>query len=80
MFTDAGYLVIAPDYRGAGNSSRPRSDHGSPSDLRVEDLPRGGYSNREMTEDIHLLLHDHLGLTGPAFIMDHDLGGQLATA
>jgi pimeloyl-ACP methyl ester carboxylesterase len=24
-FAEAGYRVIAPDYRGAGNSSRPRS-------------------------------------------------------
>lgn len=80
MFAEAGYRVIAPDYRGAGNSSRPRSDHGTPSDPRVEDLPRGGYTKWEMAEDIHLLLNDHLGLTGPAFVMGHDLGGQLATA
>jgi pimeloyl-ACP methyl ester carboxylesterase len=33
-----------------------------------------------MAEDIHLLLHDHLELRGPAFVMGHDLGGQLATA
>lgn len=80
LFADAGYRVVAPDYRGAGNTSRPRSDHGSPSDPRVEELPRGGYDKRSMAEDIHLLLFDHLGLTEPAFVLGHDLGGQLATA
>ena len=80
MFTEAGYRVVAPDYRGAGNSSRPRKDEGAPSDPRVDDLPRGGYTKWEMAEDIHQLLHDHLGLTSPAFILGHDLGGQLATA
>ena len=53
----AGYRVIAPDYRGAGNSSRPRSDPGQPADLRDETkLARGGYTKWEMAEDIHLLL------------------------
>ena len=41
-FAQAGYRVIAPDYRGAGNSSRPRKDHGYPADLRGDViLPRG---------------------------------------
>lgn len=80
LFANAGYRVIAPDYRGAGNSSRPRLDEGAPSDPRVYDLPRNGYTKWEMAEDIHELLHDHLGLTEPAFIMGHDLGGQVATA
>jgi len=80
-FAQAGYRVIAPDYRGAGNSSRPRNDHGYPADLRGDvTLPRGGYSKWEMAEDIHLLLHDHLGLTDPAFIVGHDIGSMVATA
>lgn len=80
MFAAEGYHVVAPDYRGAGNTSRPRLDLGRTVDPRVEDLPPGGYTKREMAEDIHQLLHDHLGLTGPAFVLGHDLGGQLATA
>ncbi|WP_040162447.1 alpha/beta fold hydrolase [Nigerium massiliense] len=80
MFAEAGYRVIAPDYRGAGNTSRPRQDYGLTSDPRVSELPRGGYDKRSMAEDIHCLLFDHLGLTEPAFVMGHDLGGQLATA
>jgi pimeloyl-ACP methyl ester carboxylesterase len=78
---EAGYRVIAPDYRGAGNSSRPRSDHGYPGDLRGEViLPRGGYTKWEMAEDIHLLLHEHLGLREPAFVLGHDIGSMVATA
>lgn len=81
-FAEAGYRVIAPDYRGAGNSSRPRSDPGYPADLRGETkLARGGgYTKWEMAEDIHLLLHDHLGLTEPAFVLGLDIGSMVATA
>ncbi len=46
LFADAGYRVVAPDYRGAGNSSRPRSDYGTPFDPRVEKPPRGGYDSQ----------------------------------
>lgn len=80
-FAEAGYRVIAPDYRGAGNSSRPRSDPGYPADLRGETkLARGGYTKWEMAEDIHLLLRDHLGLTEPAFVLGLDIGSMVATA
>jgi pimeloyl-ACP methyl ester carboxylesterase len=80
-FAEAGYRVIAPDYRGAGNSSRPRSDPGYPADLRGETkLARGGYTKWEMAEDIHLLLHDHVGLTEPAFVLGLDIGSMVATA
>lgn len=79
-FADAGYRVIAPDYRGAGNTSRPRSDEGITMDPRTSELRKGGYTKWEMAEDIHELLHDHLGLTDPAFVLGHDLGGQLAVA
>jgi pimeloyl-ACP methyl ester carboxylesterase len=80
-FADAGYRVIAPDYRGAGNSSRPRNDPGYPADLReAGKLARGGYSKWEMAEDIHLLLHEHLGLTQPAFVLGLDIGSMVATA
>ena len=76
----AGYRVIAPDYRGAGHTSRPRSDKGLAHDPRTEQLPGGGYTKWAMTEDFHQLLHDHLELTAPAFVVGHDLGGQLAAA
>ena len=33
-----------------------------------------------MAEDIHQLRHEHLRLNAPAFVVGHDLGGQLATA
>jgi len=78
---EAGYRVIAPDYRGAGSSSRPRRDPGMPADLRGDEaLARGGYTKWEMAEDVHLLLHDHLGLTRPAFVLGHDIGSMVATA
>jgi len=80
-FAEAGYRVIAPDYRGAGNSSRPRNDPGYPADLRGEGaLAPGGYTKWEMAEDIHLLLHEHLGLTEPAFVLGLDIGSMVATA
>ena len=40
ILASAGFRVIAPDYRGAGNSSRPLA----------------GYDKRTMAEDIHALL------------------------
>ncbi len=77
----AGYRVVAPDYRGAGHSSRPRSDHGRPGDVRGDaPLPRGGYTKWEMAEDVHCLLHEHLGLTEPAFVVGLDIGSMVATA
>jgi len=64
LLTKAGYRVVAPDYRGAGNSERPRE----------------GYDKRTMAVDIHSLLHDHLNITEPKIVIGHDLGGQLAYA
>jgi pimeloyl-ACP methyl ester carboxylesterase len=78
---EAGYRVIAPDYRGAGSSSRPRNDPGNPADLRADGtLAPGGYTKWAMAEDVHLLLHEHLGLTRPAFVLGHDIGSMVATA
>ena len=80
-FADAGYRVIAPDYRGAGHSSRPRIDPGYPADARGgDDLRRGGYTKWAMAEDVHALLHDHLGLTDPALVLGLDIGSMVATA
>jgi pimeloyl-ACP methyl ester carboxylesterase len=61
-FSDAGYRVIAPDYRGAGHSSKPKS----------------GYEKMQMAEDLHLLIHDHLGIKEKVHIVGHDIGGMIA--
>jgi len=54
----AGYRVIAPDYRGAGHSSRPLS----------------GYDKQTMARDIHGLVRDALGVHGPIVLVGHDIG------
>src|ERR1700742_684560 len=51
----AGYRVIAPDYRGAGNSSRPS----------------GGYDKRTIATDINALLREHLRVRFPVIIVGH---------
>jgi pimeloyl-ACP methyl ester carboxylesterase len=61
---DAGFRVITPDYRGAGDSWRPAI----------------GYDKRTMARDIHRLLHDHLGAREPAIITGHDIGLMVAYA
>jgi pimeloyl-ACP methyl ester carboxylesterase len=43
--SNAGYRVIAPDYRGAGDSSHPRS----------------GYDKVTVADDLYKVVHDHLG-------------------
>lgn len=55
---EAGYRVVAPDYRGAGQSSRPAS----------------GYDKRTMAEDIRQLLRQHLQIEGPIVLVGHDIG------
>lgn len=59
---DAGYRVIAPDYRGAGDSTKPSS----------------GYDKWTMAGDIHYLVHDVLGVEGPVSLVGHDVGSMLA--
>ena len=54
---DAGFRVIAPDYRGAGHSSKPAF----------------GYDKQTMAGDIHRLLHDHLGNSGQIILVGHDV-------
>ena len=44
----AGWQVVAPDYRGAGDSSKPT----------------GGYDKRTMAADIFKLLRNHLKISG----------------
>jgi pimeloyl-ACP methyl ester carboxylesterase len=60
----AGFRVIAPDYRGAGNSSRPL----------------GGYDKRTLANDIRLLLHEHLKIEQPVIMVGHDIGLMVAYA
>jgi pimeloyl-ACP methyl ester carboxylesterase len=58
----AGYRVIAPDYRGAGNSSRPL----------------GGYDKRTIATDINTLLREHLRVRLPVIMVGHDIGLMVA--
>ena len=48
--SEAGFRIVAPDYRGAGHSSRPL----------------GGYDKRTMAEDIHQLTLGSPGHQWPA--------------
>ncbi|THZ19223.1 alpha/beta-hydrolase [Aureobasidium pullulans] len=61
---DAGYLVIAPDYRGAGESSRPRD----------------GYDKFTMAADLHTLITSHLNIKDKIHVIGHDIGGMVAHA
>lgn len=64
LLVDAGYRVVAPDYRGAGRSWRPAS----------------GYDKRTMAEDVRRLLHDHLRIRTPVVLVGHDIGLMIAYA
>ncbi len=60
----AGFRVVAPDYRGAGDSWRSA----------------GGYDKFTMAQDIHRLVHDHLGIGEPVVMVGHDVGLWIAGA
>ena len=60
----AGFRVIAPDYRGAGHSSRPLS----------------GYDKRTMATDIRHLVREVLCVTGRVALVGHDIGLMVAYA
>src|SRR6195952_3331360 len=62
--TRAGWRVIAPDYRGAGGSSKPPA----------------GYDKRTMAADIYKLLQEHLGIKRPITMVGHDIGMMVAYA
>jgi pimeloyl-ACP methyl ester carboxylesterase len=62
--TDAGFRVVAPDYRGAGYSQRPP----------------GGYDKRTMAGDVHRLLRRHLQIDSPVVLVGHDIGLMIAYA
>jgi pimeloyl-ACP methyl ester carboxylesterase len=61
---DRGFRVIAPDYRGAGHSTRPP----------------GGYDKCTMAKDIHCLVRDHLKIPSPVILAGHDIGMMVAYA
>jgi pimeloyl-ACP methyl ester carboxylesterase len=60
----AGHRVVAPDYRGAGHSSRPLS----------------GYDKRTMAGDIRHLIRNVLGISRPIILVGHDIGLMVAYA
>ncbi|RMZ70034.1 soluble epoxide hydrolase [Pyrenophora seminiperda CCB06] len=62
--SDAGYHVIAPDYRGAGQSSKPLT----------------GYQKTQMAEDLHILIQSHFGIKEKIHVVGHDIGGMIAFA
>jgi pimeloyl-ACP methyl ester carboxylesterase len=64
QFKDAGYRVIAPDYRGAGHSSRLRS----------------GFDKVTIARDHYKLLTEHLGIKEKVHVVGHDIGGMIAHA
>ena len=64
LFAQAGFRVIAPDYRGAGGSSKPPQ----------------GYDKRTMAADIEVLLRQHLGVKSPIVLVGHDIGMMVAYA
>jgi pimeloyl-ACP methyl ester carboxylesterase len=66
----AGYHVIAPDYRGAGQTSL------SPTQDDKEDT---GYDKFSMAADLHALYKEVLGVD-KAFIVGIDIGSMVATA
>ncbi|EFQ88710.1 hypothetical protein CFE70_001466 [Pyrenophora teres f. teres 0-1] len=60
----AGYRVVAPDYRGAGQSSKPLT----------------GYHKTQMAEDLYILIKNHLEIQTKIHIVGHDIGGMIAFA
>ena len=64
---EAGYHVIAPDYRGHGFSSRPIST--------TKD-----FTKRALAADLHTLLTEHMGIKEPVHVVGHDIGGMIAHA
>ena len=63
-FASAGYRVLAPDYRGAGYSSKPPS----------------GYTKKDIATDLHTLVTEHLGIKEKIHVVGYDIGGMIAHA
>ncbi|KAI4678934.1 uncharacterized protein J4E88_006222 [Alternaria novae-zelandiae] len=62
--SEVGYRVIAPDYRGAGQSSKPLT----------------GYQKTQMAEDLRILVQEHFGIKEKIHVVGHDIGGMIAFA
>lgn len=60
----AGYRVVAPDYRGAGDSSHPKHN----------------YDKVTMAGDLYRLMREHLQMNDPIHVVGHDIGGMIAHA
>lgn len=61
---EAGYHIIAPDYRGHGYSSKPPS----------------GYTKDIISQDLFKLVTEHLGIKDKIHVVGHDIGGMIAHA
>ena len=61
---NAGFRVVAPDYRGAGHSWSPA----------------GGYDKHTMAGDLRRLVRDHLQFEDPVALVGHDIGLMVAYA
>ncbi|KAI9822701.1 MAG: hypothetical protein M1827_000420 [Pycnora praestabilis] len=62
--SSAGYRVIVPDYRGAGQSSHPAQ----------------GFTKSVMARDMMQLVTDRLGIKDKIHVVGHDIGGMIAHA
>ncbi len=60
----AGYRVIAPDYRGAGYSSRPPT----------------GYTKKVLATDLYTLLTEHVGIKEAVHVVGHDIVSSLRSS
>jgi pimeloyl-ACP methyl ester carboxylesterase len=60
----AGFRVLCPDYRGAGDSSKPAT----------------GYDKWTMAGDIQALVRKHARAEGPIVLVGHDIGAMVALA
>ena len=61
---EAGYHVLAPDYRGHGYSSKPLS----------------GYTKDILAQDLYKLVTEHLDIKDKIHLVGHDIGGMIAHA
>ena len=65
---DAGYHVVAPDYRGAGYSSKP---HVGPE----------GFTKDVLAQDLHTMIVEHVKPKDKqVHLVGHDIGGMIAHA
>ena len=62
--SQAGYHVLAPDYRGHGYSSKPPS----------------GYTKDILAQDLYKLVTEHVGIKDRVHLVGHDIGGMIAHA